>query len=535
VNPPADLVLLSANIWTGGEKPRTAEALAARGGRVVAVGTNREVERLRGPATRVLDARGRTVLPGFIDAHTHMSMGGFNLLAVDLRHTRDEADFTRRLAAFAATRPAGHWLTDGAWDHQQWPVPRLPTRALLDPATGDRPTCIARQDGHMVVCNSLALKLAGITRETQDPPGGVIVRDASGEPTGLLKDAAMDAVWRARPPRTLVEVTEALRAAAKHAARNGVTSVQDLPGNPLDLDAWEALRQSGELIVRVNYRPSLSEWEMARDRRASMKNDEWLRLGGVKGYADGSLGSGTALFLDPYADDPSTSGVYAAEAIPLSRMEERVAAADRAGLQVEIHAIGDRANAEILDLFERVAAKNGPKDRRFRIEHAQHLRAADIPRFGRLGVVASMQPYHAVDDGRWAEKRIGKERCRTTYAFRSLLDAGARLAFGSDWDVAPLAPVSGIDAAMTRRTTDGRNPGGWFPEQRIKIEEAVRAYTSGAAWAAFEETEKGTLAPGKLADFVVLSADPLKARSEGIGAIEVVKTVVAGRVVFSND
>ena len=286
------------------------------------------------------------------------------------------------------------------------------------------------------------------------------------------------------------------------------------------------------MTVRVNYRPSLSEWEKARDRRAAMKNDEWLRVGGVKGYADGSLGSGTALFFEPYADDPKSSGVFAAEAIPLSRMEERVAAADRAGLQVEIHAIGDRANAEILDLYERVAKRNGAKDRRFRIEHAQHLRASDIPRFGKLGVVASMQPYHAIDDGRWAEERIGRERCRTTYAFRSLSDAGARLAFGSDWDVAPLSPLSGIDAAVTRRTIDGKNPGGWFPEQKITVEEALRAYTSSAAYAAFEEKEKGILSAGRLADFVVLSADLLSIAPERIEKTTVVMTVVGGKAVY---
>jgi len=529
---PADLILVSARIWTGDPARAQAEALAARGGRIVAVGSNSEVGALRGPATRVIDAHGKRVVPGFIDSHTHMTMGGLNLLAVDLRDTRDEADFTRRLAEYAKTRPAGQWITDGAWDHQQWPVPRLPTRALLDPATGDRPACLSRQDGHMMVCNSLALRLAGITRRTTDPPGGVIVRDSSGEPTGVLKDAAMDAVWAVRPARTLAELTEALRTAMKHAAKNGVTSVQDLPGNPLDLDAWESLRKAGEMTVRVNYRPPLSRWERARDRRAGTKNDAWLRVGGVKGFADGSLGSGTAFFFAPYTDDPGTFGVYAAEAIPLSEMEQRVAAADRAGLQVEIHAIGDRANAEILNLFERVAKTNGARDRRFRIEHAQHLRASDIPRFAALGVIASMQPYHAIDDGRWAEKRIGRERCRTAYAFRSLLDAGARLIFGSDWDVAPLSPLAGIDAAVNRHTTDGRNPGGWFPEQRITVEEALRAYTATAAWAAFEESEKGTLAPGKLADFVVLSADPFSIEPESIDKITVAETVVGGQVVF---
>lgn len=529
---PADLVLLSARIWTGDAARPQAEALAVRDGRIVAVGSNGDVALLRGPSTHVLEGRGRRVVPGLIDAHTHMSMGGFNLLAVDLRHTKDEGDFATRVEQFAKTRPAGRWITDGAWDHQQWAVPRLPTRALLDPVTGDRPTCIARQDGHMVVCNSLALKLAKITRETPDPPGGVIVRDASGEPTGVLKDAAMDAIAAARPARTLEELTEALRTAMKHAARSGVTSVQDLPGNARDLEAWEVLRARGEMTVRVNYRPSLSEWEKARDKKAALKKDEWLRVGGVKGYADGSLGSSTALFFDPYDDDGGNRGVFAAEAIPIAAFEARVAAADAAGLQVEVHAIGDRANAEILDLFERVAKKNGAKDRRFRIEHAQHLRPADILRFARQGVIASMQPYHAIDDGRWAERRIGRERSRTTYAFRSLLDSKAVLAFGSDWDVAPLAPLEGVYAAVTRRTIDGRNPGGWVPEQKITVEEALRAYTSSAAYAAFEEKEKGILLPGYLADFVVLSADPFAVKPEDIAGIAVDQTVVGGRVVF---
>jgi predicted amidohydrolase YtcJ len=531
---PADLILLSGKIWTADPARPSVEALAVRGGRIAAVGSNAEIQKLRGEKTRVLDAAGRRVVPGFIDSHTHMTMGGFNLLAIDLRHTTDEADFTRRLGEFARTRPAGQWITDGAWDHQQWVMPRLPTRALLDPVTQDRPVCLSRLDGHMMVCNSLALKLAKITRETPDPPGGVIVRDPSGEPTGVLKDAAMDAVTAVRPPRSVSEILEALRAAVKHAAKNGVTSVQDLPGGPADLDAWEKLRAAGEMTVRVNYRVSLSRWEIARDRRAALGNDEWLRIGGVKGFADGSLGSGTALFFEPYTDDARNSGVFSAEAIPLSNMEERVAAADRAGLQVEIHAIGDRANAEILDLFERVVKSNGPKDRRFRIEHVQHLRPADIPRFSTLGVVASMQPYHAIDDGRWAEKRIGRERCKTSYAFRSLLDSKARLVFGSDWDVAPLSPISGIDAAVNRRTIDGRNPNGWFPEQRIGVEEALRAYTSEAAWAAFEEKDKGSLSSGRLADFAILSADPLSIAPEQISRIEVVKTVVGGRPVFES-
>lgn len=531
--PPADLILVSAKIWTGDPTRPEATALAARGGRIIAVGADAEVAPLQGPKTVVVEGKGRRVVPGFIDCHTHMSMGGFNLLAVDLRRTKDPADFTARLAAFAKTRPAGLWLTDGAWDHQVWANPILPTRAMLDPATGDRPTCLSRSDGHMMVCNSRALALAKVTRETADPPGGVVVRDASGEPTGVLKDAAMDLVGAVRPARTLAEVEEALATAVRHAAENGVTSVQDLPGNALDLDAWERLRAAGKLTVRVNYRPSLSEWAKALERRRSTKGDEWLRVGGVKGFMDGSLGSGTALFFRPYSDDPKTTGVYAAEAIPLSKLETRVAAADAAGLQVEVHAIGDRANAELLGIFERVAKENGPRDRRFRIEHAQHLRAEDIPRFARLGVVASMQPYHAVDDGRWAEKRIGVERCRTTYAFRSLEKSGATLVFGSDWDVAPLSPLAGIDAAVNRRTLDGKHPDGWIPEEKIPVVDALRAYTSSAAWAAFEEGEKGTLGVGKLADFVVLSLDPLTIPKRELDSVRVDSTVSGGRVVFT--
>jgi hypothetical protein len=530
---PADLILVSGKVWTGDAARPEAQAIASRDGRIVAVGSDADVSRLRGPKTLILDAKGRRVVPGMIDAHTHMTMGGLNLLALDLRRTKDEADFTRQLAAYAKGKPSGVWLTDGAWDHEQWTPPRLPTKALLDPATGDHPTCLSRQDGHMMVCNSLALKLAKITRGTPDPPGGVIVRDAAGEPTGLLKDAAMDLVWTVRPPRAPGELAGALRAAMKEAARVGVTSVQDLQGDPGTLDAWKKLRDSGELTVRVNFRPPLAEWEMARDRRTAMGNDDWLRVGGVKGFSDGALGAATALLFEPFTDDPKNKGVWAAEAIPLARFEERVAGADRAGLQVEIHAIGDRANAEILDLFERVAKRNGPKDRRFRIEHAQHLRSAEIPRFAAQGVIASMQPYHAIDDGRWADKRLGPERNRGTYAFRSLLDAKARLAFGSDWDVAPLSPIAGVYAAVTRRTIDGKNPQGWVPEQRITVAEALRAYTAGAAYAAFEETEKGTLEVGKLADFVVLSADPFTVPPEEIQAIAAEKTVVGGRVVSS--
>jgi hypothetical protein len=529
---PADLIVKSAKVWTGDPARPEAEALAVRGGRIVAVGSDAEIAKLAGPSTKVVDAKWRRVVPGFIDCHTHMTSGGFDLLALDLRNTKSPADFTREVAAYAKTKPAGQWLTDGTWDHTQWTPPELPDRSMLDGATGDRPTCIQRLDGHMVLCNSVALKAAGVTAATPDPPGGVIVKDAKGEPTGILKDGAMELIDKVRPARTVAEMTAAAEAAMKNAARYGVTSVQDLPGGTDDLPIWDALRKSDRMIVRVNSRPGIARWEEVKKLQSSMKQDEWLRVGGVKGFMDGSLGSGTALMFEGFTDEPGNKGVFAPGAIPFSKMEERVLAADRAGLQVEVHAIGDRANDEILNIFERVEKANGPRDRRFRIEHAQHLKASDIPRFAELGVIASMQPYHEADDGRWAEKRLGPERSKTSYAWRSLLDAKATLVFGSDWDVAPISPILGIAAAVTRATIDGKRPGGWIPEQRIRAEEALRAYTVSAAWAGFEEKEKGSLEIGKLADFVILSDDPLSVRPEALEKISVDATVVGGRVVY---
>jgi len=531
---PADLVLLSAKIWTGDPAKPEAEALAVRGARVVAVGMNKEIEALKGPQTRVLDGKWRRVVPGFIDSHTHMSGGGLEILAVDLHRTKDEAEFTRTLAAYAKTQPPGQWLTDGAWDHEQWTPPHLPTKALLDPATGDRPTCLSRQDGHMVVCNSLALKLAGVTRDTPDPPGGVIVKDASGEPTGILKDGAMDLVFRVRPERTQAELLEGLRAAMKNAAKFGVTSVQDLPGDSGDVPAWKALHDRGEMTVRVNYRPSLSAWQKVAALRSSVGDDAWLRIGGVKGYMDGALGSGTALMFEGFTDEPANRGVYASEAIPLSALEERVTGADAAGLQVEVHAIGDRANAEILDVFERVAKKNGPRDRRFRIEHAQHLRAADIPRFARLGVIASMQPSHAISDLFFATARLGMERLAGAYAWNSLLKTGAIICGGSDAPVERGEPMIEFYAAVARKSVKGFSGEGWHPEQAVSREQALKMFTLWPAYAAFEEKDKGSIEVGKLADFTVLSADIMNIPEPEILKTRCIMTVIGGEIVYEN-
>lgn len=531
--PAADLLLVNGKIWTVNPAQPLAEAVACAGGRILAVGANAEVRKLAGPSSKVVDLGGKLVTPGFNDAHVHFFTGGANLASVQLRDARGEAEFRRRLEAFAAKLPAGRWITGGDWDHENWTPARLPTRQLIDQASAGHPVFLNRLDGHMALANSEALRRAGITRTTPDPPGGAIVKDDQGEPTGVLKDAAMSAVYRVIPVPSQDEVLEALRAAMRYAAKNGVTSVQDMSASADVLAAYQKLLAAGELTVRVYAHQPLEGWrrQAAIGLRAAFGSDK-LKIGGMKGFSDGSLGSTTALFFEPYLDSPNTTGLPADEMIPESKLLGNILGADRAGLQVAVHAIGDKANHIVLGMFEQAQRENGQRDRRFRIEHAQHLLASDIPRFGALHVIASMQPYHAIDDGRWAEKRIGPKRAKTTYAFRSLLDSGAVLAFGSDWHVAPLDPLMGIHGAATRITLDDKRPGGWVPEQRISVAEAIRAYTMGSAYASFDERVKGSIEPGKLADLTVLSADILTIPPVRIRETRVAMTIFDGKVVF---
>jgi predicted amidohydrolase YtcJ len=531
----ADLVVVNARVRTLDAARPAAEAVAVSGNRILAVGTNAEVRALAGPKTRVIDAKGALVLPGFNDAHVHFLSGGFQLSSVDLRDASTPQEFAERLRRFSEKLPKGRWITGGDWDHERWPdvngAAPLPTKELIDSFTPDRAVFVNRLDGHMALANSYTLKLAGVTRETQDPPGGTIVRDPkTGEPTGVLKDAAMSFVWKVAPESSFEEKLDAARAATAHAAEHGVTSVQDMSAGD-DVGVYQTLLERGELKTRVYAVSPLPDWQrLARVGVRRAFGSDMLRVGGLKGFADGSLGSTTALFFEPYLDAPNTSGL--GDGFAEGEMQKFVEGADRAGLQVLIHAIGDRANDGILTIYERVEKQHGERDRRFRIEHAQHLRAQDIARFGRDHVIASMQPYHCIDDGRWAEKRIGHERAKGTYAFRSLLDAGAVLAFGSDWTVAPLDPILGIYAAATRRTLDGKNPGGWVPEQKITVEEAVRAYTVGSAYAEFAEKVKGTITPGKLADLVILDRDIFNIDPAEIEKVKVKMTIMDGRVVF---
>lgn len=528
-----DLLIVNATVRTLDDARPVAQAVAIRGHRILGVGSDAQMRSIAGPEPRILDARGRLVLPGFNDAHVHFLGGGFQLSAVDLRDARTPAEFVERIGRFASRLPAGGWVTGGDWDHELWPGAPLPHRNMLDAVTGAVPVFVNRLDGHMALANSAALERAGVSRNTPDPAGGIIVRDPrTGEPTGLLKDSAMTLVSRLIPSPSIEQRLGAARAAMAHAARLGVTSVQDMSANE-DLGIYQELDRRGELNTRVYGFWPLPQWEKvaALGVRAGFGHER-LRFGGLKGFSDGSLGSTTAWFFDPYKDAPETRGLATDEMLPDGLMRTRVESADAVGLQVAIHAIGDRANHEILTIFEHVAATHGPRDRRLRIEHAQHLRPQDIARFGRGRIVASMQPYHCADDGRWAEKRIGPERARTTYAFRSLLEHGAVLAFGSDWTVAPLDPLLGIAAAVTRRTLDGKHPDGWVPEEKISVEQAVRAYTVGSAFAEFQDHVKGTLTPGKLADVVILDRDIFTIPPTEIDQARVVCTIMDGRVVF---
>lgn len=506
--PTVTLILIHGKIWTVNPRQKEAEAVAIGGNRIIAVGSDQQILDLKQSGTRVVDLKGKRVLPGFNDAHVHFYPGGSDLAGPQLRYSKSQREFRDTLAAFARQLPKGEWITGGEWDHENWSPAQLPTRAVIDPVTGNWPVFVSRLDGHMGLANSLALKLAGVDKNTKDVPGGVIVRDASGEPTGILKDAAQGLVERVIPAPTLKQIRVAIKAAQDYANHAGVTSVQDMSASPDVFRAYQTMLRAGELHVRISGHQPLVSWQRLADVGLMADfGSEYLHLGGVKGFADGSLGSTTALLFQPYLDAPGTSGITSAELANPEKMAKNIEGADAAGLQVAVHAIGDKANDIILGMYEAVAREHGPRDRRWRIEHAQHLTAADIPRFALLHVIPSMQPYHCIDDGRWAEKRIGPERAKTTYAFRSLLDSGASLAFGSDWPVAPMSPIMGIYAAVTRRTLDGKHPGGWVPEQKITVEEAVRAYTMGSAYASFEEKIKGSIEPGKLADLIVLSDD----------------------------
>ena len=544
--PPRDFVIINANIHSLDPSRPRARAIAAKNGRIAAVGSDEAVLAYAGrelPQAAVTDLSGKTVLPGFIDAHTHFIAGGFSLQSVNLRGAAGPEEFVGRIAERLRQTKPGDWVTGGGWDQETWPAAPLPRKQWIDGFSAENPVFVSRSDLHIGLANSAALRAAGIDATTPDPCGGEIFRDpASGEPTGILKDAAIRLVEAVMPKPSVADRESALRLALAKAAAEGVTSVHDVTdwGNP-DWSEWalfQQFRARNELTCRIFARLPLIDWDR---RRADMPPfgvgdaaDPWLRFGGLKGFTDGSLGGHTAYFFEPYADAPGNCGLLLADMFPAGAMEQRLREADHAGIPVSVHAIGDQANAILLDIFESLTRSNGPRDRRLRIEHAQHLRQSDIERMGRLGVIASVQPAHLIDDGGWAERSIGAERCQLTYAFRSLLAAGVRLAGGSDWPVAEMSPLLAIHAAVNRTTSDGQFPGGWNPQQKISVAQAITAFTSDAAYAEFAEAEKGSLSPGKFADLVVLSADPYQVDPACIKEIQVLQTIAGGRTVFQS-
>jgi len=527
---PSDMIITNARIWTGNGAQPYAEAMAVSGDTIIAIGSSRELLKFKSGTDTVIDLGGRFVVPGFIDSHIHMLQGGSNLASVQLRDAATPEVFINRIREYAAKLKPGEWILGGDWDGKGWET--LPHRKWIDSVTPDNPVFVSRLDGHMALANSAAMKIAGADQRVKDVAGGSIERDENGEPTGIFKDNAMDLISLKIPEQSAEEVDRALVSAMKYLASNGVTSAHVVDAAAY-ADGIARVRARGEQITRVYYLQTISRWKDLKDQiDREGRGDVWVSTGGVKGFVDGSLGSHTAAFIEPYTDLPTDTGLFVNSGEDLYRW---ISESDKAGLQVVIHAIGDEAINTLLNIYERVAAENGERDRRFRIEHSQHIAPPDIPRYGKLKVIASMQPYHAIDDGRWAEEYIGPERIKTTYAFRSLLDSGATIAFGSDWFVAPATPLEGIYAAVTRRTLDGKNPDGWVPEQKITVEEALKAYTINAAYASFEEDIKGTLEPGKLADFVVLDRDITAVDPVEIWDMKVQQTWVGGKKVFDRN
>lgn len=531
--PAADVIITNANVWTVDRNHPTAQAVAILGDRIAAVGSSEETDAWRGPQTRMIDAAGKLLLPGFNDAHVHFVPGGFQLDQVQLTDARSREEFVRRIAAQARKLRKGEWILGGDWDEQNWSPPELPAHDWIDAVTPDNPVFVERHDGHESLANALAMKLAGITAATRSPAGGEIVHDAQGNPTGIFKDAAQGLFAKAIPNPTQQARVRAARRALDYAASLGVTSVQDMDPEYADIEAYSILQERGELTARIYAAPLETHWQdQAKLGIRHSFGSDLLRIGAVKGFADGSLGSTTAYFFEPYVDAPNTRGLLSDEMQPISGMRQRLTGADKAGLQICIHAIGDQAISIVLDIFQDIQKTNGVRDRRWRIEHAQHMAPKDFQRFSQLKVIASVQPYHAIDDGQWAEKRIGPIRAKTTYAFRTFLDNGVHLAFGTDWTVAPLNPMLGLYAAVTRATLDGKHPNGWIPEQKITIQEAIEAYTMGSAYAEFEDKEKGSITPGKLADMVLISDNILRIDPRAIRDAKVEMTMLGGKIVY---
>ncbi|MBF0852023.1 amidohydrolase [Gluconobacter sp. R75690] len=520
---------INAMLWDGYSAAPSMSAIGVTGEHVSCVGAEAVKARIS-KRTRVVDLQGAFVMPGLMDCHTHFSLASLALTEVDLRGAKTPQMMVDQIAARARTVAKGHWVLGTGWDADQWGG-ALPDRSWLDKVTGDVPVSVSRYDLHMLLLNSAALRLAGINRDTPDIAGGVIVRDRNGEPTGLLKDTAKTLVEAVIPAYSPLEIDDAMRRGIALGLSKGVTRVHCPEIDWRTHESLMRLRAQGETNLRFYSMVPLPDWErLLRQVQEQGWGDDWVRWGGLKALADGSLGSRSALFQQPYNDDRSTRGV---RVHPVRDLLEWTLIADRHNFQVAIHAIGDQATHDVLDIFQTVSDRNGPRDRRFRMEHAQSLQLADIGRFKKENVIASIQPYHAIDDGRWAVRRVGPERLKGTFAYRSIVDQGARFCCGSDWPVAPLDPFTGIQAAVLRQTLDGKNPGGWMPEQKLTLLQALSGYTIGAAYAGFSENRMGRILPGFLADFVVLDKNIFTIPFEQINSMSTLSTIVGGKARYT--
>lgn len=519
-----DTAYINAKVWTGAGPNVRTDAIGVKGDRIAAIGAD-AVRARTGKRTRIVDLQGAFVTPGFIDPHVHFVKASIMMSQASLRDAANPKEFVERVAAAAKALPKGQWLEGGNWDQDRWGG-EMPHRKWIDAVTPDTPVAVIRYDLHMLLLNSLALKLVGIDRNSVAPPGGVIERDADGEPTGIVKDASKDMVLRAIGQKTDAQIDAAARNGIALALSKGVTQVHPTEKELVSFDCTRRLHSRGEIGIRFRHYLPLQDWEaqaalIAREGRG----DDWVHWGGCKVAFDGSLGSRTAKFYEPYHDDPTTRGIIVTDPVDLRRW---IAGADKAGLQVTTHAIGDEANDIVLDTLAAVAAANGPRDRRFRVEHVQHMKPHAIPRFKAQNVIASVQPYHAIDDGRWAVRRIGEKRLETSFAFGSLVRSGAHVCMGSDWPVAPMDPFTGLDAAVNRETLDDKHPDGWHPEQRVTLAQALRCYTREGAYAAFHDRKTGLIAPGHFADFAVMDQDLFAIDSHLLKRTTVLRTVVGG-------
>ena len=541
--PKADAIYVRGNVYTAVVVPsgfgsiQRAEAIAVRGDRIEAVGETAEIMKLRGPDTKVVELGAKFVMPGFNDAHAHLGHGGFELLNVNLLGVKSLDEFRARIRAHVERAAPGEWIEGRGWDESLWAVKALPTRWDVDEVSAGHPIFLERVDGHMAVANTKALQLASITIASRDPKGGKIDRDSNGQPNGVLRDAAMPAVLNVIPPPTEEKRRQALEAALAEAARSGVTSIQD-NSTWEDFQVFEELEKEGKLTARI------SEWlrfdetleQLQSQRKSHPQSDSLLRTGMLKAYMDGSLGSHTAALMEPYADEPGNSGLPQYDPAKLNEMaKERVLA----GFQLGFHAIGDEGVQMALEAFaeaekaakeKKVKAANGGEDYRLRVEHAQVTTPLEIVRFRDLRVIASMQPSHLLTDMQWAEKRIGAKRAEHSYAWAEFLERGVTLAFGTDYPVEPFSPFRGLYAATTRKSESGKDE--YHPTQKISMDQALAAYTRGSAFAEFAEKEKGLLAPGMLADFVVLDRDPTAVAPQKLLETKVLRTVVGGKTVY---